>query len=198
MRINLRYKKNKREKGSALLISLVVLFVMTLISAASFSNAVFTKKLIIGAKYRESAMQNAELALRETEKEILSMSSILHSIFLFGGEYSNSMTGLYQNIEFMNHLPIYRASNGLTRRYIEKIGSRGNLFVGDQVTLYRITVLAAEEGYDINHENSGIRPRAQAMLQSIVALNASYFGPTALPANFVRGRISWRELRLRY
>lgn len=60
----------RNERGSVLVISLVILLVLTLIGIGGMSTTIMQEKMVGNARERETAFQAAEAALRDAEEEI--------------------------------------------------------------------------------------------------------------------------------
>ena len=193
--------KNNNENGSALLMALIMLFVMTLLASSSFNNALFNKKIMSSFKLYESALQNAHISLKETENSLLTAID-LNSLELRlsgAGIYSSSATNLFQNEDHMQSLPDFDVNNGISKRYIEKIGNYTSTSNPTEIAqLFRVTVMAFEDGYLSSHSLMNKQPKARVLLQSTVAVNIDNNGTTVMPNHLKIGRISWRELVVEY
>lgn len=74
-----------KQKGAALLISMIMLFLLTILGITSMSSTVMEEKMAGNSKDREIAFQAAEAALRAGEREVEANDSIRTLVFYSNG-----------------------------------------------------------------------------------------------------------------
>ena len=88
------------QKGSALLVSLIMLLLITLVAVGGMQSSILQEKMTGNMRDRDLAFQAAEAALREAESSTLSNSNAV---------YGASANGLYQANSL--NLPDWSARN---------------------------------------------------------------------------------------
>ncbi|WP_211824578.1 pilus assembly PilX family protein [Kistimonas asteriae] len=182
----------RHESGSALIMALITLLVLTLLGTTSLDNAIMEQRMARGNVDHETAFQNAELGLRSIENRLLDYSSFatLESELTGEGVYYSSLSSNYLNTSFWASVPVYangqvltgsdanivdQAGLGITMIIIEYIKEVNNsLGVGSssssKIYYFRVTSLGTDTTYTVANANAGDRPRTLTMVQSILAV----------------------------
>ena len=182
----------RHESGSALIMALITLLVLTLLGTTSLDNAIMEQRMARGNVDHETAFQNAELGLRSIESRLLDYSSFatLESELTGEGIYYSSLSSSYLNTSFWAGVPVYsngqvltgsdanivdQAGLGITMIIIEYIKEvNDTLGVGSssssKIYYFRVTSLGTDTTYTVANANAGDRPRTLTMVQSILAV----------------------------
>jgi type IV pilus assembly protein PilX len=157
MKINTIHKK---QSGAALVVSLLILLVMTLIGVSSMQTTTMEEKMASNTREHQQAFEAAEAALRAAEKHIEDDVTVTAGFDTNGsdGHYDNSVQELWRTLSWDNTDSLadssYTSTYGTTTapRYIIEhygsattaidqfnLGGYGSGAGGGDVELFRIT-----------------------------------------------------------
>ncbi len=182
----------RRESGSALIMALITLLVLTLLGTTSLDNAIMEQRMARGNVDHETAFQNAELGLRSIENRLLGYSSFatLQSELSSENIYYSSLSSSYMNTSFWASVPVYangqvltgsnanvvdEAGMGVTMVIVEYIKEiNDTMSVGSasssKIYYFRVTSLGTDTSYTVANASAGDRPRTLTMVQSVLAV----------------------------
>jgi type IV pilus assembly protein PilX len=93
---------HNRQSGAALVVSLLILLVMTLIGVSSMQTTTMEEKMASNTRERQQAFEAAEAALRAAELHIFNNVSLTNSFDTNGtdGHYDNSVQELWRTLSW--------------------------------------------------------------------------------------------------
>jgi type IV pilus assembly protein PilX len=157
MKITTAYKK---QSGAALVVSLLILLVMTLIGVSSMQTTTMEEKMASNAREHQQAFEAAEAALRAAEKHIEDDVTVTAGFDTTGsdGHYDNSVQELWRTLGWTNtdsladntYTSTYSSASapryiiehyGSTTTDVDKfnLGGYGTGAGGGDIELFRIT-----------------------------------------------------------
>lgn len=203
----------RRESGTALIMALATLLILTLLGTTSMDNAIMEQRMASSHVNHERAFQNAELGLRSMEQRLLDFSSFstLETTLANDGIYHSSRGADYLNISSWSGVPIYfngevrtgnktaavdQAGLGITKVIVEHIKAVGGTSSAGgsssaAIHYFRVTSLGTDAAYTVANAGAGDRPGTLAMVQSIVAVRMP---ASSSDGQEVTGRQSWRQI----
>ena len=199
----------RHESGTALIMALATLLILTLLGTTSMDNAVMEQRMARSHVDYERAFQNAELGLRSVEQRLSGFSSFstLATRLTSDGIYYNQRGADYLNISSWSGVPIYfngavrkgkktnvvdQAGLGITKVIVEYIKDVSEASSA-KTHYFRVTSLGTDAAYTVANAGAGDRPGTLAMVQSIVAVRIPAGGAGGQDAT---GRQSWRWILL--
>lgn len=189
------------ESGSALIMSMITLLVLTLLGVSSVNNAILERQMAQSRMNNDQALQNAENGLRAMEDKLMEYVSFdaLKVDLTQKNIYFQSATSTYLNLASWASVPVFfngdavtgssanvvdSLGNGINMVIVEYLGEemqRAELSVGlggnrgfeNNASIYqlRVTSLGTGSTYKVANANNGDKPRTMVMLQSVVFVN---------------------------
>ena len=208
-------KVARHESGTALIMALATLLILTLLGTTSMDNAIMEQRMARSHVDHERAFQNAELGLRSVERRLLGFSSLatLETGLTGDGIYYDQRGADYLNISSWSGVPIYfngtvrkgknanvvdQAGLGITKVIVEHIkdvseASGAGSASSATIHYFRVTSLGTDAAYTVANAGAGDRPGTLSMVQSIVAVRIPAGSAGGQEAT---GRQSWRRILL--
>lgn len=179
---------NAAERGSVLVISLVILLVLTLIGIGGMSTTIMQEKMVGNARERETAFQAAEAALRDAEEEIRTTIDLTKPFRpnCAGGycEPASSGRDVWEDATLVDwesetwdsasNVIDYSSKTGPSDAVLDGVGKQpGYILERLQVVAVGQSLLSSappssgNQWYRVTAEGYGRNPSAKAMVQSV-------------------------------
>lgn len=160
--MNLRYgamTTERRERGSVLIISLMIMLLMTLISVTAMRTTIVEQKMAGNQRDLNIALQAAEGALRNAESYIESLAAVT--------AFNGGVTGLYTADDLVDPFSSATWSSANSRTYT------GNMTDAGTAPRYIIELVKEGEGENLIVENYGESSGAEAVHTFRITARAS-------------------------